>query len=158
MDLTRYWPYPDESGAPAFTRALLEVGGKAEMYWVRPTRGRWYDPLSPGEGWSSVWDTLIAGLGIPEGHVGAIGLAANDPRLQALLTLQLMMGTSLLSDATVLPSHGQHLWFFEHHDVLWGEFADMDTMQRHIAGLAIAGFPLPDEPPDPTFKPQPWQC
>ena len=156
LELRRYWAYPDEAGAPAFARALLEAGGPAETYWIRPSRGDWFDRLRPGEGWSSVWDTLVLAYGVPSGHVGAVGLSSQDPRLEAFLSLQLIMGTSLISDAVVLPSHGHHLWFFEHHDVVWAEFSDEETLATHIASLRAAGYELPSEPPDDTFKPQGW--
>lgn len=157
LDLSRYWSYPDVFDAPTFVRALLNVGGAADTYWIRPNEGQWFELFRAGGGWSLAWDTLVAGLGVPSGHVGAIGLAFKDPRLEALITLQVIMGSSLFSNALVLPSHGQHLWFFDHHDVVFGEFRSLTTLNRHVDNLAAAGYPLPKEPPDDTFKPVPWQ-
>jgi hypothetical protein len=59
-------------------------------------------------------------------------------------------------DLFVVPDHGQQFLGLDHHHVVHVQCASEPELQRFIDHMARAGYRLPDEIPDATFKRPHW--
>ncbi|MGO9953965.1 MAG: hypothetical protein ACLPN1_17375 [Dissulfurispiraceae bacterium] len=155
----RYWLYPEQaSEVPHFVNAIIKALDPTEHYWVYPNRGCW----SLGkkvESWPQyqAWLPMIQGLGISPGFIGALCFATTDiSRLSALLFLQITLGPSVHIDTYLVPEDGNTILYFSHHDVVHIAFRNNYCLNKTIETLVAAGYQLPTDPPDDTFKPVPW--
>jgi hypothetical protein len=74
----------------------------------------------------------------------------------AALFASLALGGDSCSDLYFVPDHGRQIVWAGHHDAIHVECADearILELERHMDG---AGFALPTEPPDATFKWPAW--
>jgi len=55
-----------------------------------------------------------------------------------------------------MPNHGRQIVWAGHHDVIHIECADEARMLEVVRHLERAGFALPTEPPDGTFRWPDW--
>jgi hypothetical protein len=153
-----YWPYPDAaSGVPHFVGTLLSAVRPNDRYWVYPERGYW-SLGRDAESWpqTRVWRATVHAIGVPAGLRGAVGFNSTDwNELCAMLFLQITLGPSVHIDTIVIPETGNAVLYFEHHNVVWGTFRDQAGFDAVVAAMDRAGYPLPTEPPDATFKPVP---
>jgi hypothetical protein len=156
---SRYWEYPQEASIiPLFIDTLLIAVGRRQRFWLYPGHGYW-SLGGPSESWpqTQIWKASIHGLGVPMGLVGAVGIdAAQGDVLEALLFLQVTLGPSVYVDMIAIPEDGHFVLYFEHHKVVHVSFRDRVRLQTSVGVLAGAGFPLPAEAPDGTFKQEPW--
>jgi len=84
---------------------------------------------------------------------GAVGFNSTDwNELCAMLFLQVTLGPCVHVDAIVIPENASAILYLEHHQVVWTEFRDQASLDSVIAAMDRAGYPLPDKPPDETFK------
>jgi hypothetical protein len=156
---SRFWEYPKEAGdVPHFVEALIAAVGSATRYWVYPPRGHWEtDPQTESWPQGRAWRVLLQGLGLPPATVGAVGVvAAERATLLAMLFLQVTLGPAVYVDSVLIPDDGSAVLFFEHHHVVHAEFRDHVQLHAAIDSLATAGYLLPSELPDATFKPVEW--
>jgi hypothetical protein len=156
---SRYWLYPEQaSEVPHFVNAIIKALGPKEHYWVYPNRGYW-SLGQEAESWPQyqAWLPIIRGIGIPEGFVGALCFETTDiSKLSALLFLLITLGPSVHIDTFLVPEDGNTILYFSHHDVVHIEFRNDYHLKKTTGTLETAGYPLPTEPPDETFKPVPW--
>lgn len=154
----RFWEYPTERDAPYFIKALIDAIGPDVRYWIYPANGYWeIDPSFAGHPPGRVWRTVLAGLGLPMPAVGAVGVGAGErDALLAMLFLQVTLGPAIHVDSTVIPEDGSAVLFFEHHGVVHARCQEPSKLQSAIGVLATAGYSLPTEAPDATFKPVQW--
>src|SRR5262249_47906329 len=154
---SRYWPYPGKAAdVPRFNRTLLEAVRRNERYWVYPAKGAWSHGRE-ADAWpqARVWATAVHALGVPAGLRGAIRFSSTDwNELSAMLFLQVTLGPSSHIDATVIPEDGSAILFFEHHEVVWGEFRQATLLDEVVAAMESAGHPLPAASPDGRLRPE----
>lgn len=156
---SRFWKYPNDVGAvPHFLNALIDAVGPERRYWLYPARGHWLsDPRTESRPQGRVWRIILQELGVPVESVGAVAIDATErARLLAMLFLQVTLGPAVYVDSVVVPEDGSAVLFFEHHYVVHAEFHDPQRLEPVVEALASAGYPLPTELPDATFKPVDW--
>lgn len=155
----RYWEYPQAaSEAPHFINAMVKAMGVDQRYWLYPGRGCW-SLGHDADSWpqSKIWKTLLQSIGVPDGFIGAVCVEPEERDVFfALLFLQVMLGPSVHIDMLVVPEAGDALLFFEHHKVVHMRFLNPARLRGVISAMEGAGYSLPLEPPDGTFKPIPW--
>ena len=150
----RFWTQPGEpSRWPHFVTTLFGGRQQSGTVTVWPRRGRW--PSSVGrpsaDGTQAI---LFGGLGVPDGLQGAVEFSADEfQRAVALLVVQMV---GMYNDLYVLPAGGDTLLQFSHHDVVHAGCRDEGTIDSLVAAMAGAGYSLPTELPDATFKRPPW--
>jgi hypothetical protein len=156
---SRFWVYPKEvDDVPQFVDALISAVGSEAPYWLYPARGHWQsDPQTESWPQGRVWHGLLKGLGVPVDSVGAVAVDSTErATLLAMLFLQVTLGPAVYVDSVAIPEDGSAVLFFEHHHVVHAEFRDSQRLDATIDALASAGYLLPTELPDATFKPVEW--
>jgi len=101
--------------------------------------------------------SLLRRADVPFGEVGAIEYRANEaPKLTALLAGQVQFGFGIGDDVFIVFDNGRYVIHSDHHAVVWVSFREETTIQPLVAHMATCGHSLPEDSPDPTFKPQKW--
>jgi hypothetical protein len=94
---------------------------------------------------------------MPDEWAGAAQVGSNEtPFVVAALFASLAVGGDLSSDLYFVPDHGQQIVWTGHHDVIHAECANEARMVELVRHMERAGYALPTEPPDATFKWPPW--
>ena len=73
-----------------------------------------------------------------------------------MLFAYLAFGWCVDDDLFFVPDHGRQLLQTDHHDVIHVECASEDRVRRLVAHMDEAGYELPEEPPDETFRRPAW--
>ena len=156
---SRFWEYPEDPGTvPHFVSSVVDAAGLGSGCWIYPGVGYWHLG-QPADSWpvGRTRRAILEALGIPAGHVGAVEVAdAERSTLEAILSLQVMLGPAAMIDAVAIPADGTAVLFFEHNRVVHAEFSDSARLHAAVRDLARAGYELPAELPDQTFKPVSW--
>jgi hypothetical protein len=154
----RFWrvPNPPER-RPYFIASLLECMGAWQACYAWRHLGSWPRSAVPERINDVVELRILEGLGLPLGTNAVVEFSrAEYDRLVTLLFSTTIFGWSVGEDLYVVPDHGQHLLQTDHHGVIHVSFRTEDSLNHCIAEMDRRGFPLPDEVPDPTFKPPRW--
>jgi hypothetical protein len=155
----RFWvlpPYP--SALPLFATSLLDGLDEWDsgLLWPR-SGGRWPDPAQSRGYSEGVRDVLLRGAGIPGGWAGAVRFSSDEEDvLVAVLYAFLVFGWCTDEDLFFVPDHGRQLLQTDHHDVVHVACASEERVRRLVAHMAEAGYELPRELPDETFKRPAW--
>jgi hypothetical protein len=100
-----------------------------------------------------VRDVILRGAGVPSGQAGAIRFGRDEEHiLLAVLYANLAFGWCADDDLFFIPDHGRQLLHTDHHDVIHVECESEERVQKLVMHMADAGYELPREPPDGTFK------
>lgn len=157
-DHSRFWVLPgDPSTWPHFVFSLLDgLDQWASGYlWLRS--GCWpatAECLTRNE---RVRQVTLRGVGIPDGWAGAIRFdRAEVDVVAAILCAFLTYGWHSPDDVWFVPDHGRLLLQTDHHDVIHAECRDEGRVLALVGHMERAGYSLPTEPPDPTFKWPAW--
>lgn len=154
----RFWELPlDPATWPHFSASLLGCLDNWDVGYLWPRAGRWpksADDLSLNEGIRAV---VLRGAGIPPGEAAAVRVRQADlHELAAILYVYLAFGWCTDDDLFFVPDHGRQLVQTDHHDVVHvkcrAEGRVMDLVER----MSRAGYELPTELPDETFKRPAW--
>src|SRR5262249_44730673 len=122
-----------------------------------PRSGAWPDPSQSRSLNDRVRDVVLRGAGIPGGWSGAIRFHQDEEEtLAAVLFAYLTFGWCVDDDLFFVPDHGRQLVQTDHHDVIHAECSSEDRVLRLVEVMAEAGYELPTEPPDWTFKRPAW--
>jgi len=73
-----------------------------------------------------------------------------------VLFVYLTFGWCVDDDLFFIPDHGRQLLQTDHHDVIHVQCTSGERVQRLVHHMAEAGYELPREPPDWTFKRPAW--
>ena len=119
-------------------------------------------PKSPG--WlaelaetSSLCRTIAESIGPIVDSDGAIEFRSNEIHgAVALLGCAAAFGWSWPEDLYVLTDSRDVVFMLDHHHALWAKFKDGQRCDQFVADMEQAELPLPDSPPDATFKPMSW--
>jgi hypothetical protein len=157
-DYARFWVVPaDPATWPHFVASLL--GGLDEwatgLLW--PRSGSWpQSGRSPSYN-EGVRDVMLRGAGIPDGWAGAVRFERDEEdALVAVLFAAMAFGWCADDDLFFVPDHARQLLQTDHHDVIHAECRSEERVLELVAHMAAAGYELPAEPPDWTFKRPAW--
>src|SRR5262249_15334672 len=114
----------------------------------------WADPGLPNE---QVRDVVWRGLGMPGGWAGAARIGREErPVVGAALFASLGLGGDSCSGLYFVTDHGRELVMAGYHDALHAECADEARILELVQHMEGAGYALPIEQPDGTFKWPAW--
>lgn len=153
---TRFWVLPADPGAwPEFVGSLLDSldDWRSGLLW--PRSGSWpQSPQSAGDGIRSV---ILRGAGVPVDWPGAIRFRRDEEdALIAVLYAYLAFGWCVDDDLFFIPDHGRQLLQTDHHDVVHVQCQSGDRVRKLVEQMANAGYDLPTDLPDETFKRPAW--
>ena len=153
---SRYWVRPDDPDVVAeFIAAAVDALGDWQGGYLWPRAGRW-----PVEEPPELHDGRVTNLqwaGVPSGRACAARVRPTErPQLIAALDRALLFGGDAADDLFFVPDHGRAVLWAGHHDALYLDTATPGEMRAAVEALAAAGYHLPTEPPDGTFRRPPW--
>lgn len=156
---SRFWMMPEHQGGIAYPRFLgqmLDGLGRWQSCVAWFPGGRW--PVGPDEAPDELARTaVLRAFGIPDHHAGAAEFEPPEwGQLLALTVLQMHYGWATPDDVHLIPDHGRGFLKVSHHEVVHATFPRPGLLRPFVARMAEQGCPLPAEPPDWTFKRQPW--
>jgi hypothetical protein len=154
-DASRFWVRPDKpSQWPHFVASVLDAAGADDTVLAFPRRGTWPGIASACSQLDRTQGLLAEALGVPGAWSGAIEFESSDrERLIAILVAQFL---EPVNNLYVLPLDGKAFAEFSHHDVVHVSCATIDGIETVVAAMAAARYPLPEDPPDATFKRPRW--
>lgn len=121
--------------------------------------GRWPDPAhgDPRRVNDAVELQIHKGLGIPLGTPDVLEFDRGErDALVTMLFATTVFGWTTSHDLYVVRDHARQVLQTDHHDVVHVEFAAGGDVAPWHAAMSEAGFDLPDDLPDPTFKRPSW--
>jgi hypothetical protein len=154
----RFWDVPDQAySIPYLVEAVLNALDPWEAGYLWPRIGRWPSGGDPGLANERVRDMVWRVLGMPLGWAGAARVGRDDrSSVVAALFASLGFGGDSTSDLYFVPDHARQIVWAGHHDVIHLACADEARMLEFVRHMEGAGFALPTEPPDATFKSPAW--
>ena len=157
---SRFWAVPTEpQRRPRFITTLLERLGEWETCYVWRHLGRWPQPgkMNPGRPNERVEYQILRGLGLPMGTADVVCFSRDE--IDLLITLifsTTIFGWSVGHDLYIVPDHARQILQTNHHDAIYVKFREAGHVDAWVAALAEAGFALPNDLPDATFKRPSW--
>jgi hypothetical protein len=157
-DLDRFWEIPDEpERRPYFIEQLLKGIGNWQSCYVWRHLGSWPDEPNYQRPNDKVEYRILCGIGLPMGTADIVMFERHDlDKLVTLIFSTTIFGWSVGEDLYVIPDNGQYIVKTDHHGVLHISFRNNDDLEKSVKQMKEAGFPLPGEIPDPTFKRPEW--
>jgi hypothetical protein len=154
----RFWTLPDDPGAwPHFASCLLRGLDEWGAVYLWPRSGQWPRTEKDSSRNERVRDVILRGAGIPTGLSGAIRFSRNEEdTILALIFASFAFGCYIGDDVYVIPEHGRQLLRTDHHGVVHARCLDEQRIEALVAHMAGAGYELPTELPDVTFKWPSW--
>jgi len=157
---SRFWSVPKKpERRPYFLMTLLDLMDDWQSCYVWRHMGSWPDPdqFCHERINDSVEFRILKGLGLPLGTASVVEFSRDErDMLVALLFSTTVFGWSVGDDLYVVPDHARYILQTDHHGVVHAEFANCDDLRRSISKMSDAGFDLPRELPDPTFRSPDW--
>jgi hypothetical protein len=157
-DHARFWALPgDPARWPHFVASLLGGLDKWATGLLWPRSGGWPHSSRSQSYNERVLDVVLRGAGVPDGRAGAIRFDRDEEGpLLAVVFAHLAFGWCVEDDLFFVPDHGRQLLQTDHHDVIHAECASAARARKLVRHMADAGYELPTEPPDWTFKRPAW--
>ncbi len=154
----RFWVLPrDPATWPLFVTSLLFGLDEWATGLLWPRCGAWPDTGQSRSLNESVRGVVLRGAGIPSGWAGAVRFHRDEEDVLAtVLFAFLTFSWSVVDDLFFIPDHGRQLVQTDHHDVIHAECASEGRVRQLVEVMAEAGYELPTEPPDWTFKRPAW--
>jgi hypothetical protein len=154
----RFWVVPTKPDArAAFIRVLLQLLGEWQRCFVWVKKHIWPKPTWREDPSSQVELTIFRDMGIPLGTDDVVQLCREEiGRLVALVFVRMLFFGTSFTDLNIVPDNAQYIMMTDHHGVVHVRFKRPETVDDFIAAMDKAGFPLPDELPDGTFKMPDW--
>ena len=155
---SRFWMLPDHPySIPHLVETVLNGLDRWEAGYLWPRIGRWPTWADPGLPNERVRDVVWRGLGMADGWAGAARVRHDEcPTVAAALFASLALGGDSCSDLYFVPDHGRQIVWAGHHDAIHVECADEARILELIRHMEGAGYALPTEPPDATFRWPAW--
>jgi len=156
--LDRFWIVPAApERRPHFIASLLRLMGEWKSCRVWRHMGSWPSSADPLRINDVIELCILRGLDLPLGTADIVEFEASElDKLVTLMFSTTIFGWSVGEDLYVIPDSGRYLMQTDHHDVIHVSFRQDVDLERFVRGMEDAGFPLPDEPPDSTFKQPDW--
>jgi hypothetical protein len=156
----RFWVLPGDGHTwPHFTGSILKGLDSWQTGYLWPRLGRWPAADASRSYSERVRDVVLRGAGIPDGWEGAVRYSRDErAAVIAVLLACLAFGWCSDDDLYFVPDHGKHVVQTDHHDVIHVDCADEGRVLELVKHLEGAGYPLPTEPPDATFRWPHWMA
>jgi hypothetical protein len=156
--LARFWAVPEKPERRShFISAILDLTGEPGSVFAWRHQGSWPATALPARPNDLVEHQILRGLGMPLGTSAIIEFEQSErAALVTLLFATTVFGWSTGQDLYVVPHHARQIMKVSHHGVVHVDFREAADMERMVAGMEDAGYHLPEEPPDPTFKRPGW--
>jgi len=157
-EFARFWVLPhDPTSWPFFIGILLGGLDNWSTGHLWPRSGRWPEFGKAESDNEAVRDVVLRGIGVPSSFSGAMHFDRDEKdALISILFVSLLFGWCVDDDLFFIPDHGCQLMQTDHHDVIHVECLYEERIQELIAHMAGAGYDLPTELPDGTFKLPVW--
>jgi hypothetical protein len=154
----RFWKLPGEIGNwPHFAGTILEGLDWWDTGYLWPRSGKWPAAVESCSHNERVRDVMLLGSGVPDGWVGAMRFArGEESAVVAVLFAYLAFGWCSDEDLYFIPDHGRQVVQTDHHDVVHVECAEEARVLELVGHMEVAGYPLPSELPDETFRRPHW--
>lgn len=153
----RFWVLPGDPAAwPYFSDCFLAGLDPWSDVILWPRAGSW--PAGrDAELTERVLGVILRGAGVPSGWGGALRFAHRERDVVvAILFAFLTFGWCTDDDLFVIPDHGRQIIQTDHHGVVHINCGSESRVFDYVAHMAAAGYELPTEPPDATFKWPAW--
>lgn len=159
-DHERFWCIPDQARRrPHFIASILELAGPWDTCFAWRHLGSWpsQERLDPRRTNDTIEFELLKGIGIPLGTAEVPEFQDGDLySLVSLLFVTSIFGWSVGEDLYVVPDNAQYILMMSHHGVVHVKFRNEGNIDTWVSKMTERGFPLPDDPPDETFKRPSW--
>jgi hypothetical protein len=157
-DHSRFWTLPgDPATWPRFAGSVLDGLDKWSSGFLWPRSGRWPGKERASSRKKAVRAFVLRGAGIPENWNGAVHFRRDEEDvLLAVLFVYLTFGWRTDDDLYFIPDHARQIVQTDHHDVIHVECADEGRALEFVQSMSKAGYELPTEPPDETFRRPAW--
>jgi len=154
----RFWEVPLEPpGRPHFIGALLDLLGDWQLCYVWRHLGRWPSAAGSRRINDAVEFQILQGLGLPLGTADVVEFSRQEVgKLVTLLFSTTIFGWTVGDDLYVVPDHGRAMLQTDHHGVIHVIGRDSSDVHRWVTDMEKAGYSLPEEVPDETFKSPSW--
>ena len=154
----RFWCVPPEPHRrPHFIASLLDLMGDWQACCAWRHCGSWPNSADPRRINDVVELTILNGLGMPLGTADVVEFGRDErDKLISLIFSTTIFGWSVNQDLYVVPNHGRYLLKTDHHDVIHISIRAPGEVEHWESEMTKRGFPLPDDPPDETFKRPIW--
>lgn len=157
-DFSRFWVVPQEpANRPHLIDTILSLTEAWSECLVWKPDGSWMESTEDSRTNDVVLLQLLRGLGLPLGTAdGVLFQHSERMKLVSLAFLTTIFGWCKGDDMLIIPDSGLFIVKVSHHDVIHVACKSEAAMNKFVAGMKKRGFPLPEEPPDPTFKIPKW--
>jgi hypothetical protein len=157
-DHARFWVLPaDPATWPHFVVSLLDGLDEWTIGYLWPRSGTWPEGGKSRSYNEGVRDVVLRGAGVPDGWAGAVQFERDEEdALLAVVFAYLAFGWCVDEDLFFIPDHGRQVLQTDHHDVIHVECASEERVQKLVEHMTEAGYALPTELPDWTFKRPAW--
>ena len=157
-DHTRFWALPPDPAAwPHFAASLLEGLAPWSSGFLWPRSGGWPSADRSRSYNDSVRRVVLRGAGVPDAWAGAVQFdRGEEDAVVAILFTALAFGWCVDDDLFFVPDHGRQILQTDHHDVIHVQCASEEGIRQLVGHMSVAGYELPNEPPDGTFKRPAW--
>lgn len=154
----RFWVLPPDPEAwPSFVSQFLQGMDPWTHCYVWPRHGRWPNSKKSQYPTEGVRDITFRGAGVPDGWEGAVRFNQDEKDAVIAITfVQLAFGWSTPDDLFIIPDHGRQLIQTDHHDVVHVTCLDEERALRFVEFMSDAGYELPTDVPDRTFRRPSW--
>lgn len=157
---SRFWITPTAARRrPFFLSSLLDLLGDWQTCSCWRPKGSWADfrDVELQRPDYSVEQCIFRGLGIVIGSADVLAFGRSE--IDALITLLFntsIFGWSIGEDTYVIPDHGGGFLKVSHHEVVHASVRSEVEINQWVKSMSKAGFDLPADPPDATFKRPTW--
>lgn len=158
QELSRFWCIPNETRAiPFFISTILELLNPWQNVYVWKYDGSWSTQMTGRYLDDDIQALFYRGIGIPDDNADVLVFDKSQlTELVALCFNQLIFGWSVGDDLYIIPDNWRFIVKTSHHDVVYVEFPDGDSLSKFVAAMIEHDYALPDEVPDATFKKPTW--
>ena len=159
-DLSRFWfPSFVPSDLPGFVLTALEAASAdGPHYLMRRGGGSWYEPdpeTAPGS--NVIIDALLRAAGVPQDAAGALRFEKTDWKaLNIVVLAHYVHGWSVGEDLHMFGEERDCAIVTSHHGELRVAFPNHPRLERFREHMLRAGYDLPAQVPDVTFKSPAW--
>jgi hypothetical protein len=155
---SRFWVNPLEMSALThFAGCLIDNLDDWESGFLWPRARRWPTSAQIQSYPDGVIDVVLRGTGVPDGWPGALRFRRRESGdLVSVMLVFMAFGGCGLDDLFFVPDHGQQILQTDHHDVVHVSCTLSERMMNFVSDMSAAGYELPTELPDATFKRPDW--
>jgi hypothetical protein len=159
-ELSRFWfPSNIPSELPGFILAALRAASSGgPHYLLKRGGGNWYESdLESAPGSNVIIDALLKAAGVPAEAAGGLRFEKEDWKALSIVSQAYYVnGWSVGEDLHMFGEERDCAMMISHHGELIVHFPNWERLERFQTTMLEAGYDLPTELPDETFKRPDW--